>query len=77
MTTNPIRRRRAARVLRDYVEAKGELYEGSSSEAAELIADLLHLVAVIDEGDEPVAGTLRLALLHFDAEHNNPEEDAE
>jgi len=73
--TNETRAVRASEALRNYVEAKGEAFENSSSEAADLIADLLHLVARIDEGDEPVESTLRLARLHFDAEHGNPEEE--
>ncbi|HTU91465.1 MAG TPA: hypothetical protein VMF69_15390 [Gemmataceae bacterium] len=75
-TRNDIRAERAQAALQSYVEAKGEIFENSSSEVAELMADLLHLTVRIDQGDDPVESTLRLARLHFDAEHNNSEEDA-
>jgi hypothetical protein len=74
MTTNARRAERAETALRTYVEAKDETYEASSSEIADLMADLLHLTASLDEGDDPVESVLRLARLHFDAEHDNPEE---
>jgi hypothetical protein len=76
MTTNEIRARRAETVLRTYAEAKGEAYEASSSEISDLIADLLHLSVCLDEGDDSVESTLFLARMHFDAEHENPEEEA-
>jgi hypothetical protein len=72
--SNQTRAERAEQTLMQYVEAKGEVFENSSSEIADLIADLLHLTAKLDEGDDPVESTLRLARLHFDAEHENPEE---
>jgi hypothetical protein len=75
-TRNEIRAERAQAALQSYVEAKGEIIENSSSEIADLVADLLHLTVRIDQGDDPVESTLRLARMHFDAEHNNPEEDA-
>jgi hypothetical protein len=76
-TTNDIRAGRALAALQSYVEAKGELFESSSSsEIADLIADLLHLAVRTEEGDEAVERCLRLARMHFDAEHNNPEEEA-
>jgi hypothetical protein len=73
--TNETRAERAEAALMQYVEAKGEVFENSSSEIADLIADLLHLTAKLDEGDDPIESTLRLARLHFDAEHGNPEEE--
>jgi hypothetical protein len=73
--TNETRAERAEAALMQYVEAKGEVFENSSSEIADLIADLLHLAAKLDEGDDPIESTLRLARLHFDAEHGNPEEE--
>jgi hypothetical protein len=73
--TNETRAQRAENALRSYVEAKGEAFENSSGEIADLIADLLHLTAKLDEGDDPIENTLRLARLHFDAEHGNPEEE--
>jgi hypothetical protein len=78
MISNETRAERAEIALRSYVEAKGEEFENSSSEVADLIADLLHLVARdgYDQSDEPVESTLRLAQMHFDAECDNPEEDA-
>ena len=75
-TTNDIRAGRALAALQSYVEAKGEVFESSSSEIADLIADLLHLAVRTEEGDEAVERCLRLARTHFDAEHNNPEEEA-
>jgi hypothetical protein len=75
MTTNKIRAQRAGTALQNYVEAKGEIYEASSSEISDLIADLLHLSVSLDEGDYAVESTLRLARMHFDAEHGNPEEE--
>jgi hypothetical protein len=74
---NDVRAERARTSLRQYVEARGEVFEDSSSEIADLIADLLHLSVRIDQGDDPVESTLRLARLHFDAEHDNPEEPGE
>jgi hypothetical protein len=68
---------RAAKTLRAYIEARGEVFENSSADAADLIADLLHLVVAIDNGDDPVESTLRLARMHFDADHCNPEEEGE
>jgi hypothetical protein len=66
---------RASQALQHYVEAKGEVFENSSREATDLIANLLHLVARIDEGDEPIDSTLRLPRLHFDAENGNPKQE--
>lgn len=75
MTTNTTRAERAQNALRSYVEAKGEVFENSSSEIADLMADLLHLAARTDQGEEAVESTLRLARMHFEAEHGNPEEE--
>ena len=75
--TNTLRAQRAETVLRRYVEAKGDSFERSSSEIADLIADLLHLTVRLDQGDDPVTDTQRLARLHFDAEHGNPDEEGE
>ena len=72
---NETRRQRAEEALRHYVESRGEVFEASSSEAADLIADLLHRVAAKDEGHDPIDSTLRLARMHFEAEHGNPEEE--
>jgi hypothetical protein len=74
--TNDIRAERAQAALQSYVEAKGEVFENSSSEIADLMADLLHLTVRIDHGDDPVESTLRLARMHFDAEHNDSDEEA-
>jgi hypothetical protein len=76
MSNNSTRAERAQTSLQLYVETKGEVFENSSSEIVDLIADLLHLVARTDQGDDPVDSALRLARLHFDAEHDNPEETA-
>ena len=71
MSDNESRADRAQEALRQYVEAKREAFENSSSEIADLIADLLHHVIRIDQGDDPVESTLRLARMHFEAEHGN------
>lgn len=80
INSNDTRAERAQAALQSYVEAKGEIVENSSSEIAELIADLLHLAARLLEsensGEETVERCLRLARMHFDAEHENPEEEA-
>jgi hypothetical protein len=77
---NDTRAERAQAALQSYVEAKGEVFENSSSEIGDLIADLLHLAARLLEGEhsggETVERCLRLAQMHFDAEHENPEEEA-
>ena len=73
--SNETRAQRAEAALMQYVEAKREVFENSSSEIADLIADLLHLAAQLDEGDDPVVSTLLLARMHFDAEHGYPEEE--
>jgi hypothetical protein len=73
--SNETRAQRAEAALLQYVEAKGEVFENSSSEIADLIADLLHLAARLDEGDDPIESTIRLARMHFEAEHGNPEEE--
>jgi hypothetical protein len=67
-STNKTRAQRAEIALQNYVEGKGETYERSSSEIADLMADLLHLTGSLDEGDDAVESTLRLARMHFDAE---------
>mgnify|MGYP003288587083 CR=1 FL=1 len=73
--SNETRAQRAENALRYYVEAKGEVFENSSSEIADLIADLLHLAVRLDQGDDPAENTIRLARLHFEVEHGNPEEE--
>ena len=70
--TNSDRRDRARTALRFYVENRGEVYEENSSEIADLIADLLHLTAEIDERPDCIERTMSLATLHFDVEHENP-----
>jgi hypothetical protein len=75
-TRNDIRAGRAQTALQSSVEAQGEVFEISISEIADLMADLLHLAIPIEEGEEAVERCLRLARIHFDAEHNNPEEEA-
>jgi hypothetical protein len=70
MNDNEARAKRAADAVYQYVKAKGEAYEESSSEVVDLITDLLHLAAKLDQGDEPVESTLHLARMHFDAERS-------
>jgi hypothetical protein len=73
--SNLTRAARAQAALRSYIEAKGEVFENSNSEIADLIADLLHLAVwigeIIEELSERVLG---LARLHFEAEQDDPEE---
>lgn len=75
MTNNDTRAERGQIALQAYVEAKGEVFENSSSEIADLMADLLHLAVRTDQGEAAVENTLRLARMHFEAEHENPEEE--
>ena len=65
---NRDRAERARSALQAYIEARGEAFENSSSEIVDLIADLLHLTAALDEGFDPIDSTLRLARMHFEAE---------
>jgi hypothetical protein len=73
---NEARAERARTALEQYIAAKGEVFENNSSEIADLITDLLHLSVRIDQGDDPAESTLRLARMHFDAEHGNEIEEA-
>ena len=74
--TNQERDDRAEIALQKYIESKGEVFERSSSEIADLMADLLHLTARIDQGEDPVESTIRLAKLHFQAERAEEAEAA-
>lgn len=73
---NEARAARARTAIEQYVAAKGEIFENNSSEIADLIADLLHLAIRIDQGDDPVESTLRLARMHLEAEHGEEIEEA-
>jgi hypothetical protein len=73
---NESRAGRARTALQHYVAAKGQVFENNSSEIADLITDLLHLSIRIDQGDDPVESTPRVARMHFDAEHGNEIEEA-
>ena len=73
---NEARAGRASTALKQYVAAKGEVFENNSSEIADLMADLLHLCVRIDQGDDPVESALRLARMHFEAEHGHEIEEA-
>lgn len=77
MSKNHRRADRAEKALQTYIEARGDVYEANSSEIADLIADLLHLTMRLDQGDDPIDSTLRLARMHFDVEHGNPDEEAD
>lgn len=68
--TNADRRERARTALQQYIEAKGEVYEESSSEVADLIVDLLHLTAEIDERQNGPELAVNLALTHFNVEQD-------
>lgn len=80
--TNETRAERAENALHDYTTSKGEVFENCLDEVADLVADLLHLEARMarEDGapsDDYVERVMRLARLHFDAEHENPEETGE
>lgn len=66
--TNEQRAERARVALEQYVTSRAEVFENNSSEIADLIADLLHLAASTDQGDDPIESTLRLARMHCAAE---------
>jgi hypothetical protein len=53
----------AEAVLRQHVEAKGEVIKNHRDEIADLIADLLHLTVRRDEGDDAVESSLQVANL--------------
>jgi hypothetical protein len=80
-TSNEMRAERAEDALTAYVEAKGEVFENSRSEIADLIADLLHLLArdhtpekvVMAWQEDIIRSTLDLAQMHFEAEQEDPE----
>ena len=72
---NEARAKRAADAVYAYVKAKGEDYEESSSEIVDLMTDLLHLTIRLDEGDDPIESTLRLAQMHFEAEQAEAENE--
>lgn len=72
---NDTRAERARDALRAYVEAKGEVFENSGSEVAELVADLLHLAARDDGGEEGAERAVRVARMHFDAEYGRAEDE--
>ena len=81
--SNETRAERAENVLRSYIEAKGEVFENDRSEIADLIADLLHLLArdhtpqevVMPWQEDVIQSTLDLAQLHFDAERCGEEDE--
>ena len=78
--SNAARAERAENALRHYIEARGEVFENSSSEIADLIADLLHLAATMDGGEtedeSTVEAVLHLAQLHYEAETDEEREAA-
>jgi hypothetical protein len=85
-TSNETRAQRAEQALYSYLEAKCYAFEQDDTEAhiTDLIADLLHMAArnlADDSKDESLDvdavadRMLRVARLHFDAEHGNPEEE--
>ena len=80
-TSNNTRADRAEETLERYVTGKGEVFESSTDEITDLMADLLHLTAhyAVEDGEDVEAyleKALRLARMHFEAEHENPEEEA-
>jgi hypothetical protein len=78
--SNATRAKRAENALRFYIEAIGEVFENSSSEVADLIADLLHLATTMDGGEtedeSTVQAVLDLAQLHYEAETDEEKEAA-
>jgi hypothetical protein len=75
-TRNDSRAKPAQAALQSYVEAKGEVFENGSGEVAELMAGLLHPAARTIHGEDGAELVIGLARTHFDAEHNNPEEES-
>ena len=73
MSDNEQRAHRAYAALLGYLDSKREVFEGSSSEIVDLVTDLLHLAARWDQGDDPIGSTLRLAVMHFEAEQTEEE----
>ena len=85
-TSNGTRAERAEQALHAYLEAKCYTFELDDTEAhiTDLIADLLHMAArdleedsddESEDKDAVIDRILRVARLHFDAEHENPEEE--
>lgn len=81
---NKDRRRYALQTLEfycreKYKESPREMeFEGIETRASDLLADIMHLVAANDretDVDDVIDRLIRLARMHFDAEHNNPEEE--
>lgn len=74
---NPDRAKFARRALEYYAlekyhESPAEMEtEGVETRAADLIADLLHLISAKGHCTE---SALRIAAMHFEAENENPEE---
>ena len=83
--SNETRAERAEDALRAYVEAKGEVFENDRSEIADLIADLLHLLArdhtpekvVMPWQEDVIQSTLDLAQMHFESEQEEGDEEQE
>jgi hypothetical protein len=79
--SNETRSERAENALKAYVRAKGEVFENSRSEIADLIVDLLHLLATEHAAEAPstaddvIQSTLDLARMHFEAEQADAEEE--
>lgn len=79
--TNETRAERAENALRAYAEAKGEVFENSCTEIADLIADLLHLIERDHTPNEEapwindvIRATLDLAEIHFEAERSGDDD---
>jgi hypothetical protein len=74
--SNETRAERARNALEAHVESNGETFENSSSEIADLIADLLHLAERVDQGWDFIESTFRAARMHYEAEVDAEEEAA-
>lgn len=72
---NDKRASRAEAALEAYILARGEVFEASPYEAADLIADLLHLTDRMAEAwDIGTDATIDLARAHYDAETSGEED---
>lgn len=74
VVSNDDRAARAQEALAFYAAKKGQTLHWSSAQIADLVADLLHLAAFRGAGPKEIDGIVRLARLHHQAEHDDPDE---
>lgn len=74
---NATRRDRANRLRAHYAEIKMEVNDEDETELSDMLADMFHLAVSEskDDTEEVCDRIVRVARMHFDAEHNNPEEE--